>query len=1048
MTINPNYPTQPNTSATNGVMITSAAAMTINPNYATQPNTTATNGVMITGAAAMTTNPNYATQPNTTATNGVMITGAAAMTINPNYATQPNTTATNGVMITGAAAMTTNPNYPTQPNTTAINGGTILRGGPTANKSQSGIAEIMTANSHTANSSTATLPRSGQILSAAPNFITNPAAQSSWSSRTTDLAQYQPSQPLQNQPLRQQVLTQKVIQHPQTHSSMEQSNIIFGHQKNQNRLPSDQLRPYQRPMVNSQTGHLQNQQALWQQSNTSQLQQPQPQPQQQMVQPIQNFQQNQNNKMQLQFQQPSGSSNNLISEDRRQRFQGFAIGDHGQRKPQEQPQGYIATAMAAPSVFKAPSEFPTTAAWSEYALRQIFQMKDRFFTDLLVMQRNAKQFCIQGRDTAAAAKYESVKKFLEKMITFLTIPTVDMIPNNPERVHGYMNFIVNYLQSFRNKNGGVSSQHPQLLIHQPPQLQPSTGANVKLQYTPQQNLSQGVANLETNMLNFNQNFPSRRPQQPRMGPSSSVSSVSFPPGMDQRPANSLHTGSLTNVLSATQKSSSGLLTTTTANNFQSRQLNNQPAAVATAHQRLSSEKLKQPMQKVNDQLAMSPLGTSRMVNQFHSPPFSLTSSVVRPINSPINQHAAPAGRSPWNAVSSSRVDANNVLSPQSIARSPFLQLPASSTPSHAEKQLSSGVSSLSTAESKKPETPIMTVQSGYLGTMIKDKVPDTGAAPRTPTTSSMDAPSTEKSQESSQESNDPHLRLVQAVKSLSSKALSSSLNDICSAKKEMNSIPYYGEPTNPIAPYKEMEPNFLLEYDNEPTNLISPNLEDESSFLLEYENEPERNMKRKLSVTSVDSSSPDFSDLENFDRFVFEEWDMDSTGTSMNKRPKIECKNGAILEEIKEINGKLLETSLEVSEDNISIHGDYEGTIIRCLYRNVSFPELQSLMGGVSSEKKPEFVIELLVPVDYPASSPIVSNPRCNIQGSELPGMLFKEMVSRFERSVRELGEKMSIGDMARQWDACCRTVIMELAQQRGGGSLVSSYGRWEGCTN
>lgn len=57
-----------------------------------------------------------------------------------------------------------------------------------------------------------------------------------------------------------------------------------------------------------------------------------------------------------------------------------------------------------------------------------------------------------------------------------------------------------------------------------------------------------------------------------------------------------------------------------------------------------------------------------------------------------------------------------------------------------------------------------------------------------------------------------------------------------------------------------------------------------------------------------------------------------------------------ILEEIKAINGKLLETSMHVvsTEDNIIMLGSEEGTIVKCLFKNVCFPDLR---GNASSEK-------------------------------------------------------------------------------------------------
>lgn len=53
---------------------------------------------------------------------------------------------------------------------------------------------------------------------------------------------------------------------------------------------------------------------------------------------------------------------------------------------------------------------------------------------------------------------------------------------------------------------------------------------------------------------------------------------------------------------------------------------------------------------------------------------------------------------------------------------------------------------------------------------------------------------------------------------------------------------------------------------------------------------------------------------------------------------------------------------------------------------------------------------------------------------------------SRFSISLRGLPQPMSLGEMARTWDACARKVIAEYAQQTGGGSFSSRYGAWENC--
>jgi len=53
---------------------------------------------------------------------------------------------------------------------------------------------------------------------------------------------------------------------------------------------------------------------------------------------------------------------------------------------------------------------------------------------------------------------------------------------------------------------------------------------------------------------------------------------------------------------------------------------------------------------------------------------------------------------------------------------------------------------------------------------------------------------------------------------------------------------------------------------------------------------------------------------------------------------------------------------------------------------------------------------------------------------------------AKFSISLRSLSQPMSLGDIARTWDVCARSVISEHAQQSGGGSFSSKYGTWENC--
>ncbi|KAL9999573.1 putative mediator of RNA polymerase II transcription subunit 15a/b/c [Helianthus debilis subsp. tardiflorus] len=207
----------------------------------------------------------------------------------------------------------------------------------------------------------------------------------------------------------------------------------------------------------------------------------------------------------------------------------------------------------------------------------------------------------------------------------------------------------------------------------------------------------------------------------------------------------------------------------------------------------------------------------------------------------------------------------------------------------------------------------------------------------------MDPPSQEP-----ETSKDPAFHLTKMVKPISSDELISSLTDISSIEKVTSIIPHCVPP-----------------------NLVSTHIQDETNVMSEYDHEPLQKRKRELSVPSLYS-----------EQFVSQRWDICSTEMSAKKRKKnpgkfiaqISCKffhgdsyhvfilgvflvvdslrrNPAILEEIKKINSKLLETSIEMdrSEDDINILVAHEGTIVKCLFRSVC--SLLNPQKGASSEK-------------------------------------------------------------------------------------------------
>ncbi|VVA27319.1 PREDICTED: mediator of RNA [Prunus dulcis] len=201
---------------------------------------------------------------------------------------------------------------------------------------------------------------------------------------------------------------------------------------------------------------------------------------------------------------------------------------------------------------------------------------------------------------------------------------------------------------------------------------------------------------------------------------------------------------------------------------------------------------------------------------------------------------------------------------------------------------------------------------------------------------------------------------------------------------------------------------------------------------------PTRKLKRCRSTVPmhVDDSLPEFSDKEKFD--------LDSTAISYIRRPRIEV-NQTLLEEITVINHQLIDTVLDISDEDtpptvtsapIKVG---EGTIVRCSFIAVAIsPSLKSEQLSIQP-------LRLLVPANYPLCSPIfLDKLRVDIS-NELEDLSAK-VKSKLNISLRSLTEPLSLGEIARTWDVCARAAISEYAQQFGGGSFSSKCGMWEDC--
>ncbi|XP_065849027.1 mediator of RNA polymerase II transcription subunit 15a-like isoform X2 [Euphorbia lathyris] len=257
----------------------------------------------------------------------------------------------------------------------------------------------------------------------------------------------------------------------------------------------------------------------------------------------------------------------------------------------------------------------------------------------------------------------------------------------------------------------------------------------------------------------------------------------------------------------------------------------------------------------------------------------------------------------------------------------------------------------------------------------------------------------------------PVERLIRAVKSMSFEALTSSVSDISSVLSMIDRIAGSAPGHGSRAAVSED----LVAITN--CRLQARN------FITQNGMTGTRKMKRSTSAMSLESRA-----------------------TSSVKRPRIEV-NHALLEEIREINLRLIDTAVEVSEEDVgptAAEEEDNGIIVKGSFIAVALsPDLKSQ--NASAQMSPIQPFRLLVPTNYPSCSPVLLD-KLTVETSKECEDLAVKAKSRFDRSLRNLSEPMSLEEIARTWDVCARAVISELAQQSGGGSFSSKYGTWENC--
>ncbi|KAM0887221.1 hypothetical protein ACQ4PT_029177 [Festuca glaucescens] len=152
-------------------------------------------------------------------------------------------------------------------------------------------------------------------------------------------------------------------------------------------------------------------------------------------------------------------------------------------------------------------------------------------------------------------------------------------------------------------------------------------------------------------------------------------------------------------------------------------------------------------------------------------------------------------------------------------------------------------------------------------------------------------------------------------------------------------------------------------------------------------------------------------------------FDEESSGKSGYKRQKT-C-YGTLLDEIRATYNMLVETEIRISEEDT---GGADGTVIELCYNTVSLTA--DLSAAICAS---EITMKLLVPADYPQSSPMILGGDGERRNG-VPGVV--DMA--FRRALGLLPEPRSIEGMAKAWDSIVRRSVVQFAHRLGGGMFTT----------
>ncbi|KAK2980945.1 hypothetical protein RJ640_025094 [Escallonia rubra] len=725
------------------------------------------------------------------------------------------------------------------------------------------------------------------------------------------------------------------------------------------------------------------------------------------------------------------------------------------------------------------------ASWHDHAYQQIQLLRDMYLSDVVKLYKRANELCLQLTNAETATKYQKTRIFVEKIYKFLQISRTDMIQMPEDKVCSYMNTVTSYLDSVRSKNSALVQQQQQEQLLMLPGSQSKTlmppHRSMNFQFT---SLPQGLtfSHVDSSHLTPPQGFtrllaastinslqsgplPGRETRnalrQLQGSSSSSKYSINRPEwirnsktGQEQRNASPLchHSAKSAQRSTLTVPEQSTLLVPEQTNSSPRTNLNSSDSTTSSVSSSSTSfpsqrhmlqvEKLKLPMQ----QPLIEP---NRQQIQHHSTGQHTEYSPRSLLPSNLYQlHAS----SQTSQLSSPQVDMRNLLPPPSktgtplhSTSSPFLlscpstPLTPSSVPVDSEKLLLQKIPTFIAENPQHQERPVMSVDfQSRLTTENQTTVIDTHV------TSTSPLPVGVTSSEGSQQLDSlgrAHKRLVEAVrtppftlkqsivKALSTEALSSALHDMSAVICMTDRTAETSLSASRGAIGLDLVDEFNCNCQESLLQLGSPSAEI---------------MRRHMNSMPSDASISPLGENENFQ--ILSTWATysQSAAALTIKRPRIESSR-VLLEEINEINQKLVETILDVVSDpfkDADRIGAAQGTIVRCSYRAVAFGETFKQQFASSGMN---LLLRLLVPMDYPDSSPVILD---EFSGgwSENSEDLTEKVKMNFSLSLRKLSQPMLLEEIARTWDTCARAVLTEVAEQRGGVAFTSRYGTWETC--